>query len=97
MELQQITHLNDFLQTKSVGSSNFLSTSSINLGELLYFWALKQINVPKSSVTNLLKLLRTFKKIYLNLSKLYSQPPKAKVQKVLMKENTCVLITEHCL
>ena len=65
MEFREITRSNDFLQTcfnKSVDFSNFLSTSSTHLEELLRFWVLNEVNVPKSSVTNLLKLLRTFQK-----------------------------------
>ena len=47
---------------KSVDFTHFSSTSSIHLEELLRFWVLNEVNVPKSSVTNLLKLLKTFQK-----------------------------------
>ena len=65
MELREIIRSNDFLQTrfnKSVDFSHFSSTSSTHFEELLRFWVLNEVNVPKRSVTNLLKLLRTFQK-----------------------------------
>ena len=77
MEFREITRSNDFLQTrfnKSVDFSNFSSTSLTQFEELVRFWVLNEVNVPKSSVINLLKLLRTFQKDLPNLSKLYSQP-----------------------
>ena len=79
MEFREITRSNDFLQTrfnKSVNFSNFSSTSSTHLEELLRFWVLNEVNVPKSLVTNLLKLLRTFQKDLLQSFKTLLPTPK---------------------